>query len=456
MPENFSFTSSASAIPTVDPEADDFQEVRTRLITGSAGTGKTYTIRKEMEDDPKKQGILASTTGISAVNLGTTTINALLKYFNTDSLRQAFIKGRLTRRFAELALFCKELYIDEFSMLDGDQLDIFHQALREANNQQKVKKKNPDGMGLTLVGDLAQLPPVKCKWPFEAECWGMFEANHTKLEKNWRQGDGCFLDAINAIRSGDGSNGARLLKEAGVEFSNANLIDFPGTTILAKNNDVDRFNYVALSKVAGDMIRVPSERWLCNAAKAPGEWKNIPDLLQVKLGAYVMILANTMDFSYANGDCGFIKGYDPSTHIFQVELVRNQRIVNVPMVTRELFADYDPLNFINPNEATTESVAKGEPRPWNIPFYDEDKDRYVTGAIRFAPIRLAYSSTVHKTQSLTLDRVQMDVRNGFFGSPAMLYVAVSRCRTPQGLRIVGTPELVASRCKVDPKVLRWL
>ena len=66
------------------------------------------------------------------------------------------------------------------------------------------------------------------------------------------------------------------------------------------------------------------------------------------------------------------------------------------------------------------------------------------------------ASTVHKSQGLSLDRVQVDCRARFFGSPAMAYVSVSRTRTPEGLRIVGTLELFAKQVKVAPEVLRWL
>jgi hypothetical protein len=38
----------------------------------------------------------------------------------------------------------------------------------------------------------------------------------------------------------------------------------------------------------------------------------------------------------------------------------------------------------------------------------------------------------------------------------MAYVSVSRARTPEGLRIVGTPEKFAAQVKVAPEVLRWL
>ncbi len=450
------------------PEAgeEDVKEVRCQFVTGAAGSGKTYSIRERINNDPT-EGILCATTGIAGVNLGTTTINSILRYFDTDSLRQIFVSGRLITRYAELARSFKNIYLDEASMLPAEQLDLHYQAIKAANQYEKVKKsKNPDGIGLVLTGDFCQLPPIKAKWAFEAECWPLFEQNTLRLTKNWRQGDGIFLEGINALRSGNGAIGSDLLRQSGVDFANANLLDFPGTTILAKNADVDRYNYVALSRLQTETVRVKSERWTYRGSNPPSEWKLIPLELEVKLGSYVMILANdSPTFSYANGDCGWIEAFDPTVNVFTIKLARNDKIVNVPMIERRINVSYDPKIALDDNDCTELMYSKKKEddmmsafgtRPWKEPYLDLDLDRYVSGGIRYSPVRLAYAATVHKTQGLTLDNVQIDCRNGFFGSAAMAYVAVSRCRTAAGLRIVGTPQLLAQRCKVAPEVVRWL
>jgi len=61
----------------------------------------------------------------------------------------------------------------------------------------------------------------------------------------------------------------------------------------------------------------------------------------------------------------------------------------------------------------------------------------------------------HNSQGLTLDRVQVDISDPFFSAPAMCYVALSRARSLEGLRLVGNPALLAKRCTVDPLVERW-
>lgn len=464
--ENFGFVTSGEAIKT---EAEDGEsqsseaEVPCSLICGAAGTGKTYLIREKIANDPT-EGILCATTGIAGVNLGTRTIHSILKYFNTDSLQQSYASGRLVRILTELACSYRGLYCDEGSMMSAPALDTIVRAMGEANQSAKVKRSgNPNGIGFTMIADFCQLPPIKEKWAFEAECWKEnFEPNILRLTKNWRQGDGRFLDAINHLRRGEGAAGASLLRNIGVEFANANNLNFPGTTILAKNVDVDRYNWVALSRVQGELINVESDRWLWNDVNAPGEWKLIPEILQVKLGALVMILANdSPQFTYANGDQGTIESYDPTTRMFTIRLVRNNQLVCVPMIERRVAIDYDPRAVYDSGDSTTliyskRDIREGASRPWREPYFDEESNKYIAGGIQFSPIRLGYAATTFKTQGLSLDRVQIDVRNGFFSLAGMIYTAVSRCRTPEGIRIVGTPEMLGKRCKIDPKVVRFL
>ena len=81
---------------------------------------------------------------------------------------------------------------------------------------------------------------------------------------------------------------------------------------------------------------------------------------------------------------------------------------------------------------------------------------YVLGQVEFFPLRLAWSSTVHKSQGLSLDRCQVDFRDNFFAHPAMLYVALSRCRTLAGLRLVGQREIFVRACQMDARVKEWI
>lgn len=420
------------------------------FVTGIAGSGKTQEMRNRIQRDPR-YALMAATTGIAAINLDTITVNSLLKYFDTESLEEQYKEGRLTRIMSCLPV--KRLVIDEVSMMDGRQLDYIYRAASEC--RQKV--------GIVLTGDFCQLPPVgvnenppQAHWAFSADCWPQFEANTTRLTKCWRQTDPRYLEALNLIRSGHGGEGVEILRSM-VKFERMSDIRFPGTTILAKNIDVDRYNFVALQKCKGADIKVVSKRW----GRIKGEWKNIPEILHVREGTYVMILTNDPDFAYANGDCGWVRGYNPDTRAFQIELVRNHQMVSIYELTRNHEQKDKPPVVWEEDELHVAKMYRSESQgPWWGAYYTSSgkvsRKRWVLGQIRYFPLRLAWASTVHKSQGLSLDGVQMDINNAFYSQPAMIYVALSRCRTAEGLRIVGMPETMAKRVSTDPQVMRWL
>ena len=348
-------------------------------------------------------------------------------------------------------------------MMDAPQLDYIHAALQQVN---KYKDMADRPMGIVLTGDFAQLPVVNGKMAFEAECWPEFESHTTKLTKVYRQDNLQFLSAINAARSGDGSTCALILKDLGVEFSPQAQKNYDGSTILAKNDQVDRFNYSALLDLPGDFFGLRSAYW----GLEDKSWrKHIPDSLKLKIGAYVMILANSHQEGYANGDCGYIMSKTPEGGIV-IKLVRNGEYKTIWPVVRSLAVTQDEAEKslgeeLDPFEAKHVKCGsdcesyEGMESPrwvWGEPSYNCGNGTWNVGGVKFYPIRAAYATTVHKSQGLTLDQCQIDVRDFFFGQPGMAYVALSRCRTPEGLTIVGSPAKLAERIKVDERVRRWL
>lgn len=339
-------------------------------------------------------------------------------------------------------------------MLHGDQLDIIHRGVREANRYADMEGRP---LGVLLVGDLAQLPPVKGPWVFTADCWDSFAANTERLTKVWRQDGGPFLDALNALRRGHGGGATDLLIGAGAEWHTQLDNEFDGTTILPKNDMVNRYNSLALSRVRGKAFTVSSRRWGMQRREwGENPWTHewgIPPRLDLKLGALVMVLANSPDFSVVNGDTGHIEEWDEQSGQVTVKLLRTGALTPIASIVRGIEeSDPPPGQDAKDWPRTSDECAEWLPRP----HYRRRVRRYVTGQIQYLPLRLAYASTVHKSQSLTLDRIQVDIRDRFFGQPAMEYVALSRVRTLAGLRIVGSPERFAAQCSVDERVIPWL
>ena len=240
---------------------------------------------------------------------------------------------------------------------------------------------------------------------------------------------------------------------------------FEGTTLCATNDAVDRYNLRRLRLVApeGDnAYGVDSTRWGIPGrdGRELSEWKNIPDTFRFKVGAYVMILSNLAP-SWVNGDCGTLVGGNNDQIV--VRLKRNGDEVAIGKVTRTRTTrrqpagvrDADVIVVRNEREYDEMVRANGEP-PRQVVMFREPRPTWITGWVRYFPLRLAYATTVHKSQGLTLDAIQLDLSSAFLAQPAMMYVALSRCRTPEGLVLVGNPEQVVTKTTVDPRVVEWL
>lgn len=451
---------SAPALPddSILPVVVD-REFPTERLIGCAGSGKSYTLNARMATD-SSYGVLTATTGISAINIGAVTLHSALRVTgDPDSLRDAFISGRLAATLHKLAADSQRIVIEEYSMLHASQLDIIYRAVVDVNRYTDMQSRDP--FGILLCGDLAQLPPVKGEWCFRAECWPRFAASTTRLTKVWRQDGGPFLDALNLLREGKGRDAADLLSSAGARWESQIDNEFDGTTILPKNAMVSRHNDLALARVPGPRITVRSRRWgkqdpAWGENSRTREW-GIPQSLDVKLGALVMILSNRSDFSVVNGDTGTIEDYDAKSREFTIRLLRNNSLTTVSPILRavESIERPDSLEWRNVPKVDDEGAGFGG--VWHPqPHYRRRGRRFVAGQVEFYPLRLAYATTVHKSQGLTLDRTQIDFRDRFFGMPAMLYVAMSRCRTLEGIRLVGSPERFAGQCMTDPRIAPWI
>jgi len=455
-------------------------------ISGTAGVGKTFVAKQIV--DAHRGVVLAATTGIASVNLGEgTTINALLRYFDTKSLIDAYTAGYLQaiiRKHRRAGV--QRILIDEKSMMAGQQLTPLARAVREVNeggvyaletvgvgendddpNPLPEKEQDLPPLGLTLVGDFGQLPPVPdedqhtgkkipIEFAFDSPEWPAFSEHRTILQKIYRQDAQDFIGALHAIRKGLVAPALAFFTPQ--RFSPQMDDSFEGTTIFAKNAEVDRYNMLRMDRLTGAALSARTIR----QGKQRGDWKLVPDELKLKPGALVMILANRREYEdeydergrliYANGDLGTLLPHDGASG-WMVQLQRTGGVVRVLPVRRE--------NTI-PLEPGRRKELQAAVKAGTIPSIEEvitEKGKgksEIVGVITYMPLRAAYGCTVHKTQGLTLDRVQVNIRDPFFRQPGMLFVALSRARTIEGLRIVGDQRGFIERCRIDPRVQPWL
>ena len=137
------------------------------LITGPAGTGKSYTIKFIIDilHTNKKNIGLTATTGTAAFIIGGQTIHSFLGLGITDSsLADIFINIKkhsdIYKRLVELDV----LIIDEVSMLDTllfEKIsDILCYIKSHSKNDIELLKKPFGGIQIILIGDFCQLAPV--------------------------------------------------------------------------------------------------------------------------------------------------------------------------------------------------------------------------------------------------------------------------------------------------------
>lgn len=448
------------------PDIPDALLHPTSCLIGYAGTGKSYLAKAWAEQDPSV--VLAATTGIAATNLGAgTTLNALLGYFDTASLIQSYTHGFLEARLGKLwRSGVRRILIDEVSMMDAEQLTVLTQAAKDLGRNkytyQAVARDaaREDGemdsyeneveldaedtvppVAITLVGDFCQLPPVKAKFAFTSPAWPEYAAHLHKLTTIRRQTDQDFIQALHAARRGDPDPVCDFF---GPRLESLAEQAFDGTTIVATNDTVDRINSLRMARLTTAPSTYAAGRW----GKQRGDWKNIPDRLELKPGALVMILANKREspestrLLYANGDLGHVGDLEDTGA--WVTLQRTGQAVFVSFVMRP--------NTI-PLEPGRTKALKAENLGWRVLPTTKSE---IIGTVEYLPLRAAWASTVHKCQGLSFDTVQVSTHEHMFRQPGLLYVALSRARTAAGLRLVGTVDGLRARVSVDPLVTPWL
>jgi len=372
------------------------------LLTGAAGTGKTFVLNKFIRRAKRagKSVAVTATTGLAATHLNGTTIHAWSGIGVHDSLDK-YAAAKLGKGRQDLIRKAEVLVIDEISMLHDFRLDMVDQILRMVRDSVEPF----GGVQVILCGDFFQLPPVNRRdsrqgsFVITSDAWQQGAFTVCYLEKQYRQtNDQDYTDILNGIRKGYLTRSqldALRARTQGVEDPFATR-----TRLLTVNVDVDSANNARLDELDEAVHEYDMETH--GGKKYVEQLKRsclAPETLRLKKGAAVMCVKNAPDRKYVNGSLGTVVKFEKNTDLPVVELT-NGRTITV------------------------------KPETWEL--MDGEKRR---AQIMQLPLRLAWAITVHKSQGMTLDAARIDLSRAFV--EGMGYVALSRVRSLKHLILDG-------------------
>jgi len=399
---------------TQDEALNILKQGHNAYITGPAGSGKTYLLNQYIEylADKKVDTAVTASTGIAATHMNGVTIHSWSGMGIKEKITKHDIKDLLKRNYLRDNIMpAKVLIIDEISMLHAWQLDAVDRICRAFK-----KIEQPfGGIQVILSGDFFQLPPVvkngeTPQFVTESAVWQQMDLRVCYLEEQHRHVDATLSGVLNQLRR-NATNAETDKVLAAREYQEV-AGDIEPTKLYTHNADVDAINNMELDKIRSKkFVYHMHEKGHDKLVVMLKKGCLAPEKLELKRGAVVMFVRNNFKKGYVNGTLGKVVRFDR----------QNRPIVKTRSGKRII----------------------ATPTSWSIEEYGNKK-----AEISQIPLRLAWAITVHKSQGMSLDAAEVDLSKTFV--EGMGYVALSRVRSLEGLRLMGLNELAL---RVDPAVI---
>jgi hypothetical protein len=388
------------------------------FLTGKAGTGKT-TFLRSLKGRTHKRMVVLAPTGVAAINAGGQTIHSFFQLpFGPILTERAAghkvdnpkFKQKFNKRKINIIKSLDLVVIDEISMVRADVLDAIDDVLRRYRDRFRPF----GGLQLLMIGDLQQLAPVvkDDEWAMLRNYYAsMYFFNSKALRETgmvsvelkhvYRQAEGVFLDILNEVRDNRLSQASYdlLLERYKPDFRPKD--DEGYITLTTHNNAADRINEKHL---AG--LKSKSRFFEAKVSGEFSEYSYPTDFeLELKVGAQVMFVKNdsSPEKRYFNGKIGVIKKFTDD----------------------EIVVECEGEDDIYAGMETWENVK------YSLDEQTKEIKEQVVGSFTQYPLRLAWAITIHKSQGLTFDKAIIDAAAAF--AHGQTYVALSRCRTLEGL-----------------------
>eukprot|EP00941_MAST-03F_sp_MAST-3F-sp1_P000016 g16.t1 len=398
------------------------KEGRNVFFSGSAGTGKSFLLERIILSRNSKTYVTAS-TGIAACNIGGTTIYSFAGVgLGRESKEELALKVRSNRRSNRRWNSCDCLIIDEVSMISAslfDKLEFIARKVRGSN-------RPFGGIQVILCGDFFQLPPVSnSTYCFQSKAWNSVVQESVILQQVFRQKDDDFITMLNEIRVGTVSHKTASILDEKVKQSKLNTSKsstekekavVQPTRLYPRNRQVDLINCQQLQQLKTK----PYEFNARDSGKASGKTQLdksclAPTRLVLKEKAQVVLLCNLdTKAGLVNGARGVVVGF--KRKMVEDNDSYTEESVLCPRVKFERHGNQSSL------------VRLIEPHEWKVEAGGTVLARRVQ-----IPLKLAWSLSIHKSQGMTIDSLEVSLAAVF--EPGQAYVALSRATTLDGLQV---------------------
>nr|XP_008534183.1 PREDICTED: ATP-dependent DNA helicase PIF1 [Equus przewalskii] len=412
------------SLPPAKPQLSEEQAAVLRVVlkgqsiffTGSAGTGKSYLLKRILGSLPPIGTVATASTGVAACHIGGTTLHAFAGIGSGQAPLAQCVALAQRPGVRQGWLNCQRLVIDEISMVEADLFDKLEAVARAVRQQNKPF----GGIQLIICGDFLQLPPVtKGSQPpqfcFQAKSWRRCVPVTLELTEVWRQADQTFVSLLQAVRLGRCSDEVtrQLRATATHKVGRDGIV---ATRLCTHQDDVALTNERRLQELPGEVHSFEAMDSDPEQARTLDAQCPVSQLLQLKLGAQVMLVKNlAVSRGLVNGARGVVVGFEAEGRgLPQVRFLCG--------VTEVIRADRWTVQATGGRLLSRQQL----------------------------PLQLAWAISIHKSQGMSLDCVEISLARVFASGQA--YVALSRARSLQGLRVLDFDPM-AVRC--DPRVLSF-
>nr|XP_023015006.1 ATP-dependent DNA helicase PIF1 [Leptinotarsa decemlineata] len=389
------------------------------FFTGSAGTGKSYLLKKIIGALPPDVTTATASTGVAACHIGGITLHQFAGIGSGEATLERSVELASKASVASIWRKCKHLIIDEVSMVDG----TYFEKIEEVARRVRRNDKPFGGIQLILCGDFFQLPPIvrpkpgqskltSPKFCFQTKAWEKCRLTTFELKRVHRQNDESFISILNKIRIGqvDEKVSTTLEKTAKQKIERDGIL---ATRLCSHTNDADIINGSKLKALSGESIVFESQDSLPGVTKQLDQQTPVSSRLELRIGAQVMLLKNiNVGTGLVNGARGVVKKFEDGLPVVQFKNKKEYTVKYERWVVKT---------------AGGGSLSRKQ-----------------------IPLKLAWAFSIHKSQGLTLDCVEMSLGRVFEAGQA--YVALSRAQSLESLRVL---DFKASQVWANPDVLAF-